>query len=99
MVPDIEAHQIMSRSSDVFSTEAGGDVALMSVPNGRYYALNAVASDIWRNLEKPARVGDLTATLCAKYSGDPSQIERDLEETLQDWLAWRLIEVTPASHS
>jgi hypothetical protein len=85
--------QILSRSSDVFSTEAGGEVAIMSVPNGRYYALNSVASEIWRKLDRPTAVGQLVFTLTAEYEGDPGQIERDLRETLDEWLTYRLITV------
>jgi hypothetical protein len=86
-----EGRQCVSRSSDVLSTEAGGEVALMSIPNGRYYALNPFASAIWRKLEQPASVAQLAAKLAAEYNGDPAQIENDLRDTLQEWLSWRLI--------
>jgi hypothetical protein len=91
MISELKSDQILSRSSDVFSTEAGGEIAIMSVPNGRYYALNPVASEIWRKLEQPTAVGQLASALAAEYEGDPGQIEKDLRETLEEWLACRLI--------
>jgi len=95
MSRELEAHQILSRSSEVLSSEVGGDMALMSVSSGRYYALNAIASEIWRKLEQPADFAALTAALTAEYDGDPVQIEKDLRETLQEWLTQHLIVVTP----
>jgi len=64
---------------------------MRSAPNGRYYALNSVASEIWRKLEQPTAVGQLVSTLAAEYEGDPGEIEEDLRETLDEWLAHRLI--------
>jgi coenzyme PQQ synthesis protein D (PqqD) len=90
----LEPLRTLSRHSDVLSTEVGGQIALMSIPNGCYYSLNSVASEIWRKLEQPTRVGQMATTLAAEYSGDPEQIENDLQETLQQWLALHLIEVS-----
>lgn len=56
MTPILQDHQILSRNSGVVSTEVGGDLALMSISNGCYYALNSVASAIWRKLEETIRV-------------------------------------------
>ena len=95
MVSSIEGHQLLSRSPHVLSTEAGGEVALMNIPNGRYYALDAVGSAIWRKLEQPVAMGQLATALNAEYNGDPVRIETDLRETLEEWRAWRLISVTP----
>ena len=96
MTPILQDHQILSRNSDVISTEVGGDLALMSIPNGCYYALNCAASAIWRKLEEPIRVDQLSAALIDEYNGDARQIEQDLREPLEKWLAWSLIEMKPS---
>lgn len=93
MISSPEALQILSRSQDVLGTEAGGEVALMSIPNGCYYALNPVASDIWRKLEQPVAMGELAASLMAAYDGDPARIVKDLRETVDEWLSHGLIVV------
>lgn len=83
--------QVLARDSDALWTEAGGEVALMSCRNGCYYALDSIASVVWRKLERPMAVSRLTADLVEEYSGDPTQIEGDLKKTLEEWLAWQLI--------
>jgi hypothetical protein len=94
----LEPHRTLSRHSDILSTEVSGQIALMSIPNGCYYSLNSVASEIWRKLEQPTQVGQIAATLADEYSGDPEQIEKDLQETLGQWLALHLIEVSAPLH-
>jgi len=64
----------------------------MSIQNGRYYALNAVASEIWRKLEQPTTADRLSASLAEEYKGDRGRIASDLRETLEEWLTHRLIE-------
>jgi hypothetical protein len=91
----LEGHQIVSRSPHVLAAEADGEVALMSIPNGCYYALNGIASEIWRRLEQPVAVEQLAAVLIARYNGDRTQIERDLGETLDQWLSLDLITANP----
>jgi hypothetical protein len=84
-------HQILARNADVFWTEVGGQVALMSARNGCYYGLDPIASAVWRKLERPMAVSRLTAELLEEYSGNAAQIEEDLKKVLGEWLAWHLI--------
>jgi len=96
MRPELEIDRVLMRSPEIFAAEIGGDFALMSRQNGRYYALNSTASQIWRELEYPSPVGRIAASLSQQYSGDQAQIEADLRQTLQEWLEQRLITVTSA---
>jgi hypothetical protein len=95
MISEFDTHRILSRNPEILYAEVGGDFALMSVTNGQCYALNGTASKIWRMLEQPAAAARLSAGLAAAYSGDSSQIDRDLRDTLEEWLAHRLIVATP----
>jgi hypothetical protein len=91
--------QIASRSVDALFTEVGGEVVLVSVPRGRYYALDAIASDIWRKLEHPFEVDNLCDILITKYDGDPKEIESDLEALLERWVDEGFVHVTTASEA
>jgi hypothetical protein len=95
MISDLEAYRILSRNPEILSAEVGGTLALMSVRNGQYYALNGTASEIWRMLEQPVALARLSASVASAYEGDSGQIEKDLRETLEEWLAHRLIVATP----
>ena len=91
---DVRTDRIVSRSANAFSTEAGGEVAIMSIAKGRYYALNDIASEIWRKIEHPIAVSELTGALIAHYEGDPERIESDLRGILEQWLDQGLIELS-----
>jgi hypothetical protein len=91
VIPEFKKNRILSRNSDVLFTHVGGEIALMSIPNGRYYALNPVASSIWLKLEQPRMADELATILSAEYRSEPGQIEKDLRDTLEQWLEWSLI--------
>jgi hypothetical protein len=90
------SEQIFVRSSDVHWADVQGEVALMSTRNGCYYALDPIASAVWRKLDRSREVGQLAAELAGEYSGDPAQIEKDVRKTLAEWLEWSLITEAPA---
>jgi hypothetical protein len=96
LIPEPASQQILSRNAEVISSEVGGQIALMSVRNGRYYSLNSIASDIWRKLENPTAIGRLADSLMPEYEGDAMEIERDLQETIEGWLVERLVILIPA---
>lgn len=89
--------QIASRSVDALFTEVGGEVVLVSIPNGRYYALDAIASEIWRRLEHPSEVSSLCNILITQYNGDPKEIQTDLRNLLARWVDEGFVHVTTAS--
>lgn len=64
---------------DQIAAEADGEVLMMNVESGHYYGLNAVASFIWQQLEKPLTIAELCAAIQAEFEIDE---ERCLADTL-----------------
>ena len=89
--------QIASRSVDALFTEVAGEVVLVSIAKGHYYALDVIASEIWRKLEHPFEIGDLCNMLITQYNGDPEEIETDLKALLERWVDEGFVDVTNAS--
>lgn len=85
---------VWSRSEDVLSAEVGGEVALMCVATGQYYALDSPGSDLWRALEAPASSESLLEALTMRYQGDPARIASDLAETLDEWRRLGIVQVS-----
>jgi coenzyme PQQ synthesis protein D (PqqD) len=82
-VPSVaEQTYVLSQSKDVLSTQVDQEMALMSVARGRYYRLNAVASDIWKRLERPTRLNELRDALRKDYRGNMEQIRADLNKVI-----------------
>ncbi|MFA6114161.1 MAG: PqqD family protein [Sphingomonas sp.] len=78
---------------DVLSTEIDGEVFLMSIDNGRYYALDAVATAIWRRLDSGPTGEALIAGLIADFQGNPGCIRADVLALLGYWFEEGLVSV------
>jgi hypothetical protein len=83
------------REASVLSTVLDGETVLMSVEEGRYFALNAVGTDIWARLESPVRAEDLIAALVNDYSGDAADIARDVMDLLRTLVGRGLVVAEP----
>jgi len=77
----------------LLSTELDGGVVLLSVDRGRYYALNAVASAVWRRLDPEPAAETLIAGVIADFQGDPERIRGDVLALLSRWLSEGLVRV------
>lgn len=89
----IALESIVGRA-DGFSTAAVQDELMMlNVEQGAYYSLDPIAADIWRLLEKPARVEDLTNELVQRYAVTPEQCRADVLGFLEQMLANGMITV------
>jgi len=78
---------------DVLSTDLDGNVILVGVAQGRYYALDAVATAVWRRLGSAPTGAALIDGLIRDYRGDPQRIRRDVLALLRGWLDEGLVRV------
>lgn len=66
----------LSRSANVLYAQVSGDEGVMlSVEQGYYYGLNAVAARICELLETPMTVAELSARLSEEFEVDPQTAE------------------------
>jgi len=93
------ADSIVVRSTTPVSADVAGETVLMSLERSKCYGLGVTGSEIWKRIEKPVRIADLTAELAAEYDAEPSVIERDLLALFEDLAAEGLVEVAPATAS
>lgn len=84
---------VIVRAEAVLSSEVAGETVLMSVENGEYYAMDAVASRIWRIIETPHPVAAVCDELLGRFDADREQLERDTLAFFNHLLAKRLIKV------
>lgn len=90
----LELSSVIVRSSEPLSADISDEIILMSVQIGKYFALDAIGSDIWRRAATPIRVADLCAGLVADYDGDPAIIERDALKLLSRMVELGVMVVT-----
>ena len=67
-------------------------VVAVNVDNGDYYTLNATASIIWQELDKNPTLTDVEKIIANICDEVPENLQNDIEETLNYWIAEKLIE-------
>jgi hypothetical protein len=74
----------VSISQDVVSEIADGEVVLLDLKRGVYYALDPVGSRFWGLLEGGLDLDAARASMLAEYDVSAEQLSRDLEVLLED---------------
>ena len=83
---------MVARSKGFVDAAIDDEVVILSIEHGICYGLNRVGSRIWNLLAKPARIGDLCATLLAEYRVDASACEYQVVDLLEELRAEGLVE-------
>jgi hypothetical protein len=89
----IRLNSTVKWADDLVSCDLDGETALMSVENGKYYALDPIGSRIWALLEQAWPVSDLCALLLEEFEVEPSQCEHDVLSFLNGLAQDNLIKV------
>lgn len=70
MKKEVTLGTVVVRNDQIPSTVLDGEVGLMSIDTGKYYALNTVGSDIWNILENAVSIDKLISVLTTEYDID-----------------------------
>lgn len=80
-------------SRNQVSCDIADEVVVLSLKDGEYYGLNAVASSIWEILQEPATVAAVCDQLMDEYDGiTHEQCLTETLQTLSDMIAHGLVE-------
>jgi hypothetical protein len=83
----------VSICQDVVSEVADGEVVLLDLKRGIYYALDPVGSRFWGLLQGGVDLEAARQSLLAEYDVTPEQLARDLDHLLEDLSGRGLIEL------
>ena len=78
MPTPIEQHTLITRDQTPVTADMDGELVMMSIERGNYYGLGEVGSEIWRLLETPLRVSELTHILQEQYEVDATTCSADI---------------------
>ena len=67
-------------NQELLSSEIDGETIMMSVENGKYYGLNAVASRIWELVQKEPLFSELIQELIVEFKVDEELCRQDTHE-------------------
>jgi hypothetical protein len=97
MKPTIRLNSTVKRSDDLVSCDLDGETALLSVENGKYYAIDPVGSRIWALLEQARPVSELCTLILEEFEVEPPQCEHDVLAFLNALAQDNLVKVADES--
>jgi hypothetical protein len=90
----IDTNTTVARSQELVATGLGnGELALLSVSNGKYFSASPLGRRIWEHLEAPKTVEEMQRLLLAEYDVPAAQCKSDLTTFLHQMLDARLLNV------
>lgn len=84
----------VSVKPDLIFSEMDGEFIMLDAASGKYFHLESMGSEIFREVREPRRVADLCASLSTLFEAEPDQIETDTLEFLTQMAAKGLVEVS-----
>ena len=94
--PSLPPDALISRSTDILTTELDDALLMLNIPRGEYHGLNEVAARIWALLEQPTCPAALVSALVAEYEVTPEECAAAVDCFLMDLRARNLLRILAA---
>ncbi len=94
MSTTITCDTTIHRNEGMVQAKIDGETVMMSIENGGYYGLDAIASRIWEIIETPLSVKSICDQLSNEYDVSESQCQCDVVKFLNDMVENNVIELT-----
>lgn len=97
---ELTRQTVIGRGTDHVETVVGDQTMMMSIRQGKYYALESTAQRIWQMIETPAAIGDVVDRLLAEYDVAPADCDADVKKFAAELLEQGLVvEISDGSES
>lgn len=90
---DINENTILNRKADQIFSEVDGEVVMLNMTNSEYYNLNMIGSQIWKLIEAPTRLKDLTDKLIDIYDVSAEDCTLEINSFISELNTLGLIEL------
>ncbi len=80
----IDESSVVVAADHQTSAEVDGESVILDLEEGVYYGLNPVGARIWKEIQEPTAVEEVTAAITAEYDVASEQCRRDVISLLQD---------------
>ncbi len=84
-------------SSNVIHEIIDGEVVLINLQTGSYYSVDSVGAVVWDGIGKGLSLSQIVDTVSSRYSGSPMEIERGVQQLVDQLQEEQLI--VPDEHS
>lgn len=80
---NLTTDSVLVRDTTLAAADLDGGVVVLSMHAGAYVSFNGVASEIWRLLSEPRRVGEIFDALLKSHDVDAATVSHDVLPFLQ----------------
>src|SRR5438105_2368645 len=95
-MPSLNLNSIVVRGSRHVETEVAGQVFMMSLEEGKYFALDASARRIWQLIAQPMSLRSIVSALTDEYDVEPARCEAEVLGFVESLLSRGLIVTEPS---
>jgi hypothetical protein len=88
---------VYERAKSLLEAEMGDELVALDAAGGTCFGFNDVAATVWRLLEQPRTVADITQSLMSQFEVDPAQCEMEVGDLLEDLAGRGLVRSRPMS--
>jgi hypothetical protein len=74
---------LLTASPGAVSCDLAGEVVVLNMDSGKYFALNAVGGQVWQWLQEPCTIESLQERLLQEYDVTPEQCESEVNSLLR----------------
>lgn len=82
---------LLERSPAVVAADVDGELLVMSIENGAYYALNDAGAEVWSRIEQPCTFDALVDALARTYDADRATIAVGVQAVLERMLERNIV--------
>jgi hypothetical protein len=75
---ELDLNATVCWSTKQLSGQSSDCIVVMDIPSGKHFGFDEIGERIWRELERPTRLGTLADRLCQTYEGDSRVIARQM---------------------
>jgi hypothetical protein len=94
LITQTDASMLPRQNPQLSVKEIDGQTIILDRPHGKLHELNATASYVWRCCDGRATVSEIVTATAREFDADPSAVERDVADILQQLESIQLIEWT-----
>ena len=90
---EIKDTDILTRNSEILSSDMDGETVMMSVENSEYYSLSTVGTKIYDILSEDMSFSSLIDILTKEYNVDRAVCEKDTKEFLVELVNKNIVKI------
>jgi hypothetical protein len=98
-VSSVDLRTVVARSDKLLHTDVDGDVTMINVDTGKYYAHTSVGARIWSLLDQPRSAGEVCDRLMAEYRVDRPRCEDEVVNFLRKMAEEGVVVTVPPTAS